>query len=317
MTQDRLELVVQRRWLETPEVLALELASADGSALPPFTAGAHLEVHTPAGAIRQYSLCNDPAQRMRYQIAVLRDPQSRGGSTSLHAAAAEGDRLQVSVPRNLFPLVEHAAHSVLLAGGIGVTPLIAMAHTLHRQGTSFELHYCGRGEDAMAFLQNLRAAPFADRVHVHAQGRADFDLQALLRQCIGGTQVYVCGPAGFMAHAFDAARAVGLPDAFLHAERFGAEVGTQPAGAFEIEIFSTGEVLTIPADRSAADVLSEHGHFIPISCEQGVCGSCVTGILSGTPEHRDTILDADQKAANDCFTPCCSRALSARLVLAL
>lgn len=317
MTQASFELVVQRRWLETPDVLALELAAADGSALPSFAAGAHVEVRTPGGPTRPYSLCNDPAHRAHYRIAVLRDPQSRGGSASLHAQGEAGDRLQVSTPRNLFPLVPAARHSVLLAGGIGVTPLMAMAHALHRQGASFELHYCGKSQDAMAFAHALRTGPFGSQVHLHTQGRAAFDVQALLHAQPPGTHVYVCGPAGFMDHAVAAAREAGIAADCVHQELFGAPADTQPGSAFEIEIASTGDVLSVPQDRSVAAVLAEHGHFIPISCEAGVCGSCVTGIVSGTPDHRDSILDEDQKAANDCFTPCCSRALTPRLVLAL
>lgn len=317
MNQDQFELVVNRRWLETPEIMVLELSRADGSALPSFSAGSHLEVGTPSGHRRQYSLCNDPSIREPYRIAVLHEPQSRGGSRSLHDSIQEGSTLRVSAPRNLFPLAENAQHSILFAGGIGITPILSMAHSLHSQGASFELHYFGRAKDKMAFIKELKSLPFSTQVQLHIGDGAALDMQALLSGHPEQTQLYVCGPNGFMDYVFDEARKADIPSQCLHSERFSADTSTLASCEFEVEISSTGEVIKIPAGCSTASVLAEHGHFIPVSCEQGVCGSCVTGVLSGTPDHRDSILDEDQKVANDCFTPCCSRSLSARLVLAL
>ncbi len=162
---------VEQRKVEAEGICSFELVADDGKALPAFTAGAHIDVHVGPGLIRQYSLCNDPADTASYRIAVLREPASRGGSSAMHAQVKAGDRLTVSEPKNHFPLVP-AAHSLLVAGGIGVTPIMAMATTLHREGSAFELHYCGRSASRMAFVDELSKSPFADRVQVHTDDGA-------------------------------------------------------------------------------------------------------------------------------------------------
>lgn len=311
------ELVAVRD--EAEGVRSFTLSATQG-ALPPFTAGAHVDVHLPGGLLRQYSLCGDPDAGGDYEIAVLREIESRGGSTAMHALAA-GDKLHISPPRNQFALDETADKTLLFAGGIGITPILAMARRLHRLGLDFELHYCVRTPARAAFLELLREATFAARVFMHfddGEEAQKLNAPALLANPGAGAHLYVCGPGGFMEHVLSSARAAGWEDARLHREYFSAPVmetgGNQP---FEIEIASTGQVLTVPADHTAWEILDRAGLYVPVSCEQGICGTCLVGVKSGLPEHRDSYLTEEEHAANDQFTPCCSRAKSTRLVLDL
>ncbi|WP_343721831.1 PDR/VanB family oxidoreductase [Herbaspirillum seropedicae] len=315
-----LQVKVAARREEAHDIIALELVAVDGAALPAFTAGAHIDVHLPGGLVRQYSLCNAPHEQHRYQIGVLRDVNSRGGSVAVHEALKLGDILTISTPRNQFALVP-AQHSLLLAGGIGVTPILCMAEALAAAGASFEMHYCARSPARQAFRERIAASGFAARVvHHYDDGEAaqKLDLDALLAQADPATHLYVCGPAGFIAHVVDTARARGWPEAQVHFEYFGtAPVKADGNGAFEVKLASSGQVYTIPPERTVIQVLCEHGVDVPVSCEQGICGTCLTRVLEGEPDHRDQYLTDEERAANDQFTPCCSRARSALLVLDL
>jgi len=299
------------------DITRLVLEAAGGGPLPPFAAGAHIDIELPNGLIRQYSLCGSPACTERYELGILLEPEGRGGSRAVHELIGEGDRVRISPPRNLFPLAAEG-HALLLAGGIGVTPILAMAERLHLDGRGFALHYCVRSADRAAFAERLAAAPYADAVQLHYDDRPDtaLDMAALLERAPNDAHLYVCGPAGFIDFVTRSAAERGWPDARVHIERFAAT--PEEAGAnqpFEIEIASSGQVITVRADQTAAAALAEAGIEIPLSCEQGVCGTCLTEVAAGVPDHRDLYLSADEHAANDCFTPCCSRALSARLVL--
>lgn len=311
---------VARRAQEADGICSFELVPDDGASLPPFTAGAHLDVCVAPGLIRQYSLCNDPAESGRYRIAVLREPASRGGSAGMHERVQVGDRLKVSPPKNHFPLAP-APHSLLLAGGIGVTPILAMARKLHAAGEAFEMHYCGRHASRMAFLDELMQSAFAAKVQVHVDdGPAEqtFDARGVLAGVSDATHLYVCGPAGFMDHVLATARELGWPDARLHREYFaGAVTATATDAAFDVRVASTGQVIHVPASKRVIDVLAEHGIDVPVSCESGVCGTCLTQVLEGQPDHRDSFLTDSERQANDQFTPCCSRASSPLLVLDL
>lgn len=316
-----IEAVVTHRQDEAEGICSFELAAADGSALPPFEAGAHIDVHLDSGLIRQYSLCPRPDQNGRYLIGVLRELASRGGSAAMHALQP-GQRLRISAPRNHFPLVENARRHLLFAGGIGITPVLAMAEHLAVSGQDFVLHYSARSAARMAFAQRIRSGPVGTRAVFHfddggVQQRLDLDLALGAPQ--DGNHVYVCGPAGFMDWVLAGARARGWPEAQLHKEYFSAP--DQPVGAtddaFEVQIGHGGAIHAVPAGRSVVQVLAEHGIEIQVSCEQGVCGTCLTRVLDGTPDHRDVYLTDQEKAANDYFTPCCSRARSGRLVLDL
>ena len=315
-----LQVKVAARREEADGIVGLELVSVDGAPLPGFTAGAHIDVHLPGGLLRQYSLCNAPHEQHRYQIGVLRDTNSRGGSVAVHEALKVGDLLTIGVPRNQFALVP-AQHSLLLAGGIGVTPILCMAEALAASGASFEMHYCARSPARQAFRERIAGSGFADRVvHHYDDGDAaqKLDLEALLSQADPATHLYVCGPAGFIAHVVETARARGWPESQVHFEYFGAAPVTADGnGAFDVKLASSGQVYTIPADRTVIQVLCEHGVDVPVSCEQGICGTCLTRVLEGEPDHRDQYLTDEERAANDQFTPCCSRARSSLLVLAM
>ncbi|RQR51560.1 oxidoreductase [Burkholderia sp. Bp9140] len=306
--------------METRDICSLELVAVDGGELPPFSAGAHIDVHLPVGLVRQYSLCNHPAETHRYQIAVLRNADSRGGSVGMHALEV-GQIVGISEPRNHFPLVCDAPHSLLIAGGIGVTPLLCMAEHLASLGRSFELHYCTRSADSAAFTERLRASPFAASVHLHYDDGPQsqkLDLTALLERGRSSAHLYVCGPAGFMDWTLDSARTAGWPEQHLHREYFAATPRNMSGdGSFDVEIASTGRVIRVAADQTVIAALSAHGISVPTSCEQGVCGACITRILDGTPEHRDLFLTTEEQARADQFTPCCSRSRSPKLVLDL
>ena len=316
-----IEVIVTDRRDEADGICSFELAAADGSALPPFEPGAHIDVHLDVGLIRQYSLCPGPDQKSRYLLGVLREPASRGGSAAMHALKT-GQRLRISAPRNHFPLVGDARRYVLFAGGIGITPLLAMAEHLAACGRDVVLHYCARSAGRMAFMERIRTGIIGERASFHFDnGGADqkLDLDAALGAPQDGTHVYVCGPGGFMDWVLSGARSRGWPEEQLHKEYFAAPVQSADAkdDAFEVQIGRNGPIQVVPANRSVIEVLAENGIQIEVSCEQGVCGTCLTRVLDGTPDHRDVYLTDQEHAANDYFTPCCSRSKSGRLVLDL
>ena len=292
-------------------IVTFELAAPDGRALPPFSAGAHIDVHV-GGLVRQYSLCNRPGETHRYQIGVLRDANSRGGSVAMHALAV-GDSLQISAPKNHFPLAADARHSILLAGGIGVTPLLAMAEQLAADGASFALHYATRSSERTAFRDRLAAAHLAPHARCYvddAPQNGRLDLAAVLSQPNAETHVYVCGPAGFIDATLQQARALGWQDANLHREYFGAALPATDAGEmgdFDIRLAHSGKTMPVRAGETVIDALRGCGIDWPTSCEQGVCGTCLTKVLQGEAQHHDNYL-TDEERAEGCFLPCVSRA---------
>jgi vanillate O-demethylase ferredoxin subunit len=309
---------VLRREAQAEGIDSFELGREDGAPLPAFSAGSHIDVHLPNGLVRQYSLCNDQAETHRYRIAVLREPASRGGSVAMHEQVKEGDAITISEPRNHFPL-EHAPHTLLLAGGIGITPLLCMAQRLNTAGASFELHYSTRSLARTAFQGEVAA--FGERTRLHlddGDAGQKLDLPAVLAAQPAGTRLYVCGPSGFIDFVVQTAKSKGWPADRIHLEYFGAAPqDTSGDGEFQVRLASTGKTYTIPADKSITTALHEQGVEILVSCEQGVCGTCLTRVLEGECDHRDLYLTDEEKAANDQFTPCCSRAKSKVLVLDL
>jgi len=309
---------------EADAICSYELVPLDGAPLPPFEAGAHIDVHLGAhhsdSLIRQYSLCNPPGETHRYQIGVLRDADSRGGSQAMHDHIDTGAILQISAPKNHFPLVD-AKRTLLLAGGIGVTPILAMAEALAAKGAAFELHYSARSPERAAFKERLGAPHFAGRVHFHydsGDAAQKLDLPSLLASPDADTHLYVCGPQGFIDHVLGSAKSLGWAAAQLHVEYFSAAaVDTSGDQAFDVKLASSGKVVSIPAGQTVIKVLAEHGVDVPYSCEEGVCGTCLTRVLEGVPDHRDVYLTEEEQAANDQFTPCCSRAKTKVLVLDL
>ncbi|MCE8026244.1 PDR/VanB family oxidoreductase [Billgrantia aerodenitrificans] len=311
---------VKARHDEAHDIVTFELADPHGRPLPAFSAGAHLDVQVKSGLIRQYSLCNHPEERDRYLIGVLRDPASRGGSVAMHEEIKVGDLIQISAPKNHFPL-KPAGRTLLLAGGIGITPLLCMAERLAHTDAEFELHYCTRSPERTAFRERIAASGFAERVHFHfddGEPAQQLDLAGLVATPDPEARVYVCGPTGFIEAVLSACKAAGWPGERLHTEYFaGAVTDTADDGSFEVKIASSGASFSVPADKTVHQVLAENGIEIMVSCEQGVCGTCLTRVLEGEPDHRDLYLDDDEHAANDQFTPCCSRAKSKVLVLDL
>ncbi|MHA4871753.1 PDR/VanB family oxidoreductase [Duganella sp. PWIR1] len=304
--------VICRR-LEAQDIAGFDLAPVDGGALPAFSAGAHIDVEIRPGLVRQYSLCNHPQERHRYQIAVLRDARSRGGSTAVHEDFVEGQIIRISEPRNHFPL-QAAENYLLLAGGIGVTPIISMAEHLASNGAQFEMHYCSRSPDHAAFRERIRSSPYKERVHMHFDSERKFDLNAVLAAAPPGTHIYVCGPAGFIEFVMSR----NWPPEALHREYFGnTQAGIGGDAAFEVRIASSGKTYAVATGESIVQALAGHGVVIPVSCEQGVCGTCITGVLDGIPDHRDVYFSDEEKARNDQLTPCCSRSLTRLLVLDL
>jgi len=316
-----LQVNVSRKANAAEGVCSFELIPVNGETLPPFEAGAHIDVHIPGGLIRQYSLCNDPRERNRYLIGVLKEPSSRGGSEAMHSVVDQGDILTISAPRNLFKLDHSAARHLLFAGGIGITPILAMAYELDHRRADFELHYCFRSSERAAFVKTLAEAPFADRVVLHDDSgpqQQKLNAAALLDTLDEGRHLYVCGPAGFMKHVLETGGAAGWPQERMHREFFAGQTIDHDANAsFEVVLARSGRTFDVPADRTVFEVLDEAGVEIETSCEQGVCGTCVTRVLEGIPDHKDQFMTADEHARNDCFTPCCSRAKSPRLVLDL
>ena len=316
-----IEVIVVARTNQAQDICSFELARVDGAPLPAFEAGAHIDVHLPGGLIRQYSLCNPPWENRSYLIGVLKDPASRGGSQAMHEQMQVGQKLLIGEPRNLFPLNEDARRSLLFAGGIGITPILCMAERLHRLGADFQLHYCARSSERAAFVERLQAAPFAERVQLHfddGPAAQRLDAAALLANPATDTHLYVCGPSGFMEHVLRTAKAQGWDDQRAHREYFAAApINHANDGSFAVQLNSSGQIIQIRADQSVAEALEDSGILIPLSCEQGICGTCLTRVLAGEPEHRDLFLTEAEQAQNDQFTPCCSRAKSPLLVLDL
>ena len=316
-----LSVRVASKTSEALDICTLELVAANGAPLPAFAAGSHIDVQLPGGITRQYSLCNDPQETHRYLIGVLRDPASRGGSRALHDQVQVGQLLQISAPKNHFGLAHAAQRSLLLAGGIGVTPILCMAERLAITGADFELHYCTRSAARTAFRDRIAASGFAQRVQFHFDDGApaqQLDLVALLAAPQPGVHLYVCGPQGFMDAVLTTARAKGWPEEQLHYEFFGAAVAaTDSDASFEIQLASSGRIVMVPKDQTVTQALAAAGVDILMSCEQGVCGTCLTRVLAGVPEHKDSYLTPEERAANDQFLPCCSRAKTPLLLLDL
>jgi len=304
---------------ETDRIRVLRLERGDGNTFGPFRAGAHIDVKGPTGVLRQYSLCGPPDDPSSLLIAVKREANSRGGSQALHTVRA-GDRLEIGEPRNLLSLAEDADRHVLVAGGIGITPLLSMAYELHRSGREFELHYFARSREEAAFVDLLEnRTGFPGQVHLHfGTPRAERPaLLAELASCATSrTHVYTCGPVGFMDQVTTTfAPRVGA--GHVHVEHFrAAEVDSGGDTGFTVEL-DTGEVFTVPAGRSILSVLEESGIDVFKSCEEGICGSCVSGVLEGTPDHRDNCLSAADKESGTQIALCVSRARSPKLVIEL
>lgn len=296
------------------DIVEVTLRRADGGQLPRWTPGAHIDVLLGDGddaLVRQYSLCSSPADLTEYRIAVLKEPNSRGGSERIHQLS-EGERLTIRGPRNNFPFVT-APRYVFIAGGIGITPIMTMVEEAEAAGAQWELHYGGRTHGSMAFAAEL--AERGDQVNLVPQDeKGMLDLAGILGTPATGTLVYCCGPEPLLDAVEQACKP--WPHGALHVERFAAkEIDAGENAAFEVVLQRSGKTLDVPADKSVFDVMRENGVSVLGSCLEGVCGTCETGVLEGEVDHRDSVLDDDEQAANDCMMVCVSRCRGDRLVL--
>ncbi|MBJ7536209.1 PDR/VanB family oxidoreductase [Marinomonas transparens] len=312
-----LKVVVQKREMHTDSIVVLELVDPQGKSLPAFEAGAHIDLHLGDELIRQYSLCGDPADTSVYRLGILKDPDSRGGSIAAHTKLLEGTELMISQPRNLFPLVPEAKRSILIGGGIGITPMISMAHELHHAGGDFDLWYCGRSAQTSGFLDELKNSAFVEQVYTHFTSEHNgqrLDLAKVFQGANDSVHVYVCGPNGFMEWVIEAAKKQGFADTNIHREFFNVELETG-GDSFEVYAEQSDVTVTVGENESIADALKAAGVKVQVACEQGTCGTCLCDVSEGIPDHRDVYLTDDEKEDNDQITLCCSRSLSPRLVI--
>ena len=300
--------IVKRREDMTEDIVRFELVSANGSALPKFDAGAHVDVVIAPEYLRQFSLAGDPATGSSYVLGVQREAKGRGGSSLMHRVFREGRKVFVSPPRNHFRLAEDAARSVLFAGGIGVTPLLAMAHRLHALGREFEFHFSARSRETAGFLGDLESAPWRDRVQLHCTdegGRADF--RALVPLYAPDHHLYTCGSSRYMDAVLVEAEAKGWPEQALHKEYFSVpEPPDYINHAFTLRLAKSGKAIEVPAHKRATDALTEAGIAVDMKCSDGICGTCTARIVSGDVEHRDHVLSKNEREKN--IILCCSRA---------
>lgn len=310
--REELDVVVAARTDETGDIIVLDLVAAGADQLPAFTAGAHVDVFLDNDLTRQYSICNDPCERHRYRIGILKEPSSRGGSAFIHANVRQASRLRISPPRNKFPLAEEGLHSILIAGGIGITPIISMAHRLSTISRSFSLHYCCRTLSRAAFLTEIRNSAFADAVTLHlddggAEQAFDFDRDVGLPE--RGVHIYVCGPAGLIDRMMANAYTSGWSDEQVHFERFmSAPDAVSSDAGFTVTAARSAVTVEVPGDKSIANALLEAGVDIALSCEQGICRTCLTKVLEGDPIHMDDCLSEAERRSSKLIAICCSRA---------
>lgn len=317
-----LTIRVARVVRHTDEVSSYVLQRVDGQSLPACEAGAHVDVYLPGGLVRSYSLCGDPTRTTEsYEIAVKREDNGRGGSRALHMWVREGEILRIGAPRNQFRLAPDAPHHLLLAGGIGVTPLVSMAHALHARGASFTLAVFARSAQHLPLASALDNAPWRDRVQVHFDNvPSPTNAAAVVAQAPAGSHVYFCGPEGFMAHVRDACRT--WPAERVHFEYFSAptKTGTDAvvpteADGFELVLARRQQRLQVAPGKSIAQVLQGAGIPVDTVCEQGICGSCLTPYLDGTPDHQDMCMTQAERATHVAI--CCARSHSPTLTLDL
>jgi ferredoxin-NADP reductase len=311
---ETVEMLVSAKRALADGVVELELRPAGGGDVPAWDPGAHVDLHLPGGMIRQYSLCGEREDRASLRVAVLREPDGRGGSRHLHDVTAAGDLIPVGAPRNNFPL-EASPRYLFIAGGIGVTPLIPMIAAAREARSEWSLLYGGRSRSSMAFLSELE--PRAEVTIAPEEEVGLLDLAAVLDEPREDTLVYSCGPEPLLK-AVEAASAHWPPGA-LHVERFKArdDLPSGPGTRFEVVLARSGLSLTIEPGQTILEAVSAAGVPVPSSCQEGTCGTCETVVLEGQPEHRDSVLTPADRASNECMMICCSRSLGERLVLDL
>jgi len=318
---ERLYLRVIKTQYDTTNIATFDLADPNRNALPAFSAGAHIDIWISEDECRQYSLCGSPDDAYTYRIGVQREDEGSGGSIWVHDHLRVGEIIEVSSPRNLFPLADDAGSHILLAGGIGVTPLIAMIHELEERSAPYEMHFCSRSADRTPFLEFLTPRIEAGRVHIHhdeGDPAAGLDIAALLHDQPSGAHLYYCGPAGFMSAAKDASShwAKGT----VHFEYFSSpedDMANDDAVnvPFQVKLKDSGEIFDVPADQTIVEVLRANGIPVDTQCEDGFCATCMTRYVAGEPEHRDSVLDDDDRS--QFVLICCARSKTPLLELDL
>jgi ferredoxin-NADP reductase len=320
MASDFRELRVKRISYEAESVNSYELALPEGGDLEPFTAGSHIDLHLQNGMIRSYSLVNDQSERHRYVIAVNKDAAGRGGSILIHSTTRVGDIVTVSAPRNNFALHEEAEHSVLIAGGIGITPLMSMIRRLEALARPWKLFYAARTRRAAAFLDDLAAIRPNFQLNLHLdfddeRGGKLFDLATIVANAPVHAHLYCCGPVP-MLEAFEKATAPRSAD-HVHVEYFQAKQARALDGGFEVELARSNRTIAVEPGKSILDAVLDAGVSVNYSCAEGVCGTCETRVIDGIPDHRDLFLSTEEQAANKTIMICCSGSKSGTLVLDL
>jgi vanillate O-demethylase ferredoxin subunit len=320
------ELAVVNWSIQGANVLVAELRGLDGTELPKWEAGAHIDIQATDRmgheVVRQYSLCSRHGEK-HWRIAVLGDAHGSGASLNLQNDIKAGQTLQARGPRNLFALPSDYHPVVLVAGGIGITPILAMAETLSAQNRKFRLHYHARSHERAAFVEELKSSSYASKVTFSFDDENSSGIAQIFSDADAHAWLYTCGPSGFMNAVMGAAKAAGVQDTKMRKELFGGSTEPISGGsvtmdqAFTIKIQSTGAMVEVPVGQTAVKALSAAGIEVLVSCEQGHCGSCLTPVLEGTPDHRDQFMLPEEHEKNDAFTPCCSRSLTRCLVLDL
>ncbi|EEA96653.1 2Fe-2S iron-sulfur cluster-binding protein [Pseudovibrio sp. JE062] len=316
-------LIIEGVRTVAPKIKRFDLKAEDNGPLIQFEAGAHIAVQLKDGSSRQYSLIdfgeNLPYENQRYTLGILLEQDGSGGSAFMHSLQV-GNAIQAEAPKNDFPLIEDDRPAVLIAGGIGVTPIISMAAALKRAGKPYALHYSGRTLETMAFKEELsELCGEALTLHHDVDPARCLDLSALIPTLDTSSHIYVCGPKGMIEAVREQALSAGFSKEQIHFELFAspAPSGDDAGGGFEVEVKSSGEVFWVPKDKSIVDVLEDGGVDLVYDCQRGDCGICQVDVLEGEPDHRDVVLTDDEKAAGDVMHICVSRAKSKRLVLDL
>lgn len=323
MPLNKLQVRVQQIRYEAIDIVSLSLVDPSGADLPEFTAGAHIDVHLPNGLIRQYSLCGPVSEKNNYLVGVLNEYPGTGGSKFVHENLRVGELLEISEPKNLFKLNSSAERHLLIGGGIGITPILSMSHTLERQKAEYRLHYCSKSLENTAFHKEIVETVKHGKLQFHFDGgnpENGLDVKAELLDYVDGTHLYCCGPQGMM----DAVRESSShwPAGTVHFEFFSPDAIPKTESEelaeeseFQIRLATSGQVLTVPAYKTIVDVLRENGIFVETSCEDGFCGTCLTRYLEGEPDHRDEVLDDEDH--EEYVLICCARSKTPELVLDL
>jgi len=313
MTEDASTLRLTRIDFAAPGIHLFDFRHPQQALLPAYAPGAHVDLHLPGGLVRQYSLVDPAGSDAVYRVAIKRDPRSRGGSVLAHDRLRVGDLLPVGTPRNLFALDEACAHSVFVAGGIGITPIACMVQRLRALGLGWTLHYSVRTRADAALLDRL-AGPGL-QLHIDDEQGGLLDVAAVVASVPDGSRAYCCGPAP-MLDAFEAA-ARAKPGLRWHVERFAAAASSAAEGAYAVRLAASGRSVQVAPGQTILQALRACGIAVRASCQQGVCGTCETAVLAGTPDHRDSLLSDDEKRSNKVMMICCSGSLGPELVLDL